>query len=379
MEWDNFIDRNHTGCNKWDAVREEGVIPMWIADMDFLSPKAVQQAIIERAEHNCYGYPYHSDIELRNTISQWLFKRFTVSLSSDNMFPIAGVVTALFHCVETLTNIGDKIVVQSPVYPPLFQVVINQNRQIVFNQLIEKDGYYSIDFDDFENKIKTAKLFLLCNPHNPVGRSYTIQELTKMAEICLKYNVLIVSDEIHHDIVFTKHIPIFSLSPEISQQTITLMSPSKTFNIAGLFTSFMGTENKDLLQKLYLALKKKYAHHINIFGITATKAAYTYGEQWLDSLLPYLKDNAFYIHDFLNKNIPDLSMNIPEATYLGWIDFRKLQLSSVELDDFLLKKAKLWLTNGSVFGDGGEGFARINYACPRTTLEKAMNNLLQAY
>lgn len=378
MDFNKLVIREQTNCTKWDLPRDPDVIPMWVADMDFLSATPIREALIERAQHNCYGYPYHQEEDLFKIISEWLHKRFFISIDPSCIFPIAGVVPSLFHCVETLTNIGDNIIIQSPVYPPFFSAVLNQSRNLLINSLQEKDGYYTIDFDDLEEKAQSASMFILCSPHNPIGRVWSKEELLKIGNICCKNSVIIVADEIHHDLVFIPHTPIFSLSKEISQQTITLLSPSKTFNTAGLFTSFISTENQRFRDQLYQSLKNKHAHHVNLFGIVATKAAYQYGEEWLTQLLPYLKENALYIHNYFKNNIPSISMTVPEGTYLGWIDFRNLNLKGQDLNDFLLHKAKLWLSNGIDFGIEGKGWARINYACPRSILEKAMLNLTKA-
>lgn len=376
-DFDAIIERRGSCSIKWNSG-DSDLLPMWVADMDFLAPETVIEALAKRAQQGCFGYPDNEDITVKEAVSFWLETRHQTKTSPTNIFPITSCCVGLFHCVHTLTQEGDSVIIQTPVYPPFYQVIKDQGRTILENPLIYKDGLYQIDFDDLEAKAKKAKMLLFCSPHNPSGRVWSQDELKRVAEICLRNNVIVVADEIHNDLTYQKHTVLFSLSPEISQNTIMLMSPSKTFNLAGLSTGFLCTENKNWYNTLHQGLEKQH-QSINIFGLTAAKTAYRTGGAWLDKLLPYLLDNAQLINTFLAEELPFIKMNVPQGTYLAWLDFRQANLQGLELDAFLRKKAKLWLTDGQLFGSAGKGFSRMNFACPRSRLETALNQLKASF
>jgi cystathionine beta-lyase len=382
--FDEVIDRIGTNSSKWDYREKifgtEDVLPLWVADMDFPCPPCVVEAIIKRAQHPIYGYP-GKPREFFVAAVHWLKRRFGVDVQPEWMATVPGVVPGIHIAIEAFTNPGDKVVVQPPVYHPFFRAIRNRGRQIVENPLMEKDGRYYMDFADLKEKIdERTRMLILCSPHNPVGRVWERDELLELADICMKNDILIISDEIHSDLVYEKrkHIPLFSLSPEISNHCITFISVSKTFNLAGLFTSIAFTENPKILRELKMAIHKASMEDINLFGIEALIAAYNEGEDWLEELLLYLKGNAEYISNFLRERIPQVKMQVPEGTYLGWMDFRELRLRGEELKEFIIRKAKLGLNDGMMFGAQGEGFQRINFACSRKTLEEAMLRLEKA-
>lgn len=288
-----------------------------------------------------------------------------------------GVVTGLNIIVQAMTEPGDKIIVQPPVYFPFFSCVKNNGRELLLNQLIEKDGLYSIDFEDLENKMKAgARMLILCSPHNPVSRCWTSEELEWIGAKCLEYGLLVVSDEIHCDLVFEpyRHIPLASLSEEIGQNTISCIAPSKTFNLAGLYASSLIIANDSLRRRFVIAAEKVHLS-ANIFGITAAEAAYREGDEWLAGLMSYLKSNASLVKEFLAEKMPAVTFSPLEATYMLWLDFRKLGSSSPELKKRLIEKAGLGFVEGSTFGAGGDGFQRMNIACPKATLIKALERL----
>jgi cystathionine beta-lyase len=382
--FDVGIDRLGTNSSKWDYRQNvfgtEDVLPLWVADMDFPSPPCVVDAIVKRAQHPIYGYPGKPKAFFE-AAAGWMARRFGVEVKTDWMATVPGVVPGIHIAIEAFTQPGDKVIIQPPVYHPFFRAIRNRGRQIVENPLIEKDGRYFMDFDDLEAKIdERTRMLILCSPHNPVGRVWQKDELLRLAEICVKNDILILSDEIHSDIVYEKgaHIPLFSLSPEISQKCITFISVSKTFNLAGLFTSIVFAEDPSIARELKLAIHKASLEDINLFGIEALIAAYNEGEDWLEELLVYLRGNAEYIHAFLQERIPQIKMLLPEATYLGWMDFRALGMNGRELKEFVIHKARLGLNDGAMFGTQGEGFQRINFACPRKMLEEAMYRLEKA-
>jgi cysteine-S-conjugate beta-lyase len=379
-DFDIILPRENTNSVKFDLRKEifgrEDVIPMWVADMDFPVPPFVQEAVMKRAAHPIYGYSIIPD-SYNNAIKGWLKKRSAWEIRKEWLCFSPGIVTGLNVLVQALTDPGDKIIVQPPVYFPFFSCVENNGRKLVLNQLIEKEGVYSIDFDDLENKMKDgARMMILCNPHNPVSRRWTKEELEWIGTKSIEHKVLIVSDEIHCDLVFEPqhHIPLASLSVEIARNTITCIAPSKTFNLAGLFTSSIIIPN-DSLRRRFKAAEEKIHLSANIFGITAAEAAYRFGEEWRAELMIYLKKNIELVKDFLAVKIPDITVSPAEATYMLWLDFRKLGFKAPELKKLLIEKAGLGFVEGTTFGPGGEGFQRMNIACPRVTLERALERI----
>ena len=379
-DFDRIIDRKGTSSVKYDMRGEifgnRDVDPMWVADMDFPVPEAVSEALKERASHPIYGYSVMSDSYFEAFI-EWQKRRHDWEISKESVLFSPGIVTGVNLLVRSLTRPGDRIIVQPPVYFPFFSAVEKNDRKLLYNQLIEKEGNYSMDFDDLEKKLKEgAKMLILCSPHNPVGRSWTLDELQTAGDLCVKYGAVIISDEIHCDLVFNpyRHIPMAKISGDIEQQTVTCLSTSKTFNLAGLFTSQIIIQNEEH-RKAYQKEMDKVHLSPNIFGMVASEAAYRHGDAWLDELLDYLWNNYLLVKDFLGERLPRIGLTAPEATYLLWLDFRDYGLPEKELNTLLTDKAGIGMNMGSMFGPGGKGFQRMNIACPRPVVEKALESL----
>ncbi len=373
------IDRRNTYSIKYNPVargKPADVLPLWVADMDFPIPPCVAEALEERVRHGIFGYS-EPDAEYFSAVQGWFEKRFGWQIENEWLTVTPGVVNAIYVAVRSLTEPGEGIVIQQPVYYPFETSVVQTGRKLLVNELVYKDGTYSIDFEDFENKAKQAKLFILCNPHNPGGRVWTSDELMRMGEICLKYNVTIVSDEIHQDFVYPdyRHLVFAGLDPRFANITITCTSPSKTFNLAGLLHANIFISNKVLRDKF----KREYAScglsQPGVMGLVSCQAAYESGAEWVDELIEYLKCNMLFLQKSLQTRIPKIKFTLPEATYLAWLDCSELGLSVSELNNLITHKAKLWLNDGTSFGAGGKGFLRLNVACPRTMLEEAMERL----
>jgi cysteine-S-conjugate beta-lyase len=380
------IPRENTSAIKIEKCEalfgDANVLPMWVADMDFATPPFVIERLQNRLQHPILGYTLQDD-DFNNAIVNWLEKRFSWKIERNWLSICPGIVAGLNHAVQAYTKPGDKVLIQTPVYHPFFYAVRQNGRTLVTNSLVLKDGKYSINFDDFEEKLgQGVKLFILCSPHNPVGRVWTKQELTRIAELCLKYKVLIVADEIHADLVFKPHMhtPMAKLSTEVAQNTITFGSASKTFNIAGLATAWVAISNPTLLKRYNLQAERNGTLHGNIFGFEATKAAYSsQGEEWLSQLIDYLYTNIVTVNKFLLSNLPKINLIDPEGTYLLWLDFREYGLSEEALKSKLVKEAKLGLNAGDIFGVEGNGFQRMNIACPNHTVVKALDQLNRAF
>lgn len=383
--FDQRISRDHTNSLKYDfrAARHKpaDVLPLWVADMDFRSPPAVREAVADAAQHGIFGYS-ESREGYFEALRGWYESRFGWALRPEWLVKTPGVVFAICTAVRALTEPGDAVLIQPPVYYPFREAVCDNGRVLVTNPLDGTGGRYTIDFDDFEQKIaeRHVRLFLLCSPHNPVGRVWTRQELLRMGEICLRHGVTIVSDEIHGDLVYAGHRQhvLASLSPELAACTVTCTSPSKTFNMAGLQISNIFIPNPLLRARFQQELQREGYSQPNAVGIAACEAAYRHGQSWLGGLLEYLEQNLRLVEQTLAQRLPEVRLVRPEGTYLLWLDFRALKLSDPQLEDLLLKKAKLWLDAGSLFGEGGSGFARINIACPRAVLGQALAQLTRA-
>lgn len=383
----NFTDihnRKQTRSVKWDILQAvfqtEDVLPMWVADMDFQTPQPVIDALVERSEHGIFGYTI-LDNGVKNAISEWLERRHNWSIDTDWLAFSPGVVASLHMAIQAFTEPNDKVLIQTPVYTPFYNVITKHDREVVKNTLVYKDNSYQIDFEDFEEKLKSGvKAFILCSPHNPVGRVWNKKELTKMADLCLTYNVLMISDEIHGDLTFpgNKHIPLASLSAETSQQTITFMSPSKTFNLAGLQASYIITTDKKKRTILTNQLESQGHHMLNTMGTFAMEAAYKYGEEWLDELRNVLHGHRNYVVDMFNQHANELKVIDSEGTYLLWIDCSRLDLDDKPLKKFMVEKAKVGLNAGVEYGDEGKQFMRMNIACPKATLEEGVNRIIEA-
>ncbi len=378
--FDEPIDRSGTYSVQYDEREAKfgtsDLLPLWVADMDLPSPLCVTEALSKRAAHPIYGYTIYPE-RFFEAIEGWMRKRHGWQIEKDAIVPIPGVVPALNLIVEAFSEPKEGVLIQTPVYHPFFRLGRHHGRRLIQNPLLFENGRYTIDFDDFRKKAKEAKLFILCSPHNPVGRVWSEEELSKMAAICREEGVLIVSDEVHADILYPphRHKPIAALEESISKITITLNAPSKTFNIAGLNTAYAIVENDSLRRRLAGAIGRYELGMGNLFGIEALMAAYEGGEAWLKELLSYLKGNIDFVTDYLKNEIPSILPIEPEATYLMWLDCRGLGMDDKELAEFFAKKAKLGLNSGISFGKRGSGFMRLNVACSRGKLEEAMKRL----
>ena len=373
--FDEHLDRKNTESVKWHWF-DEDVLPMWVADMDFVSPEPVIRALQERVAHGVFGYP--TDLPgLREVIVNRLAQKYQWAVNPEELVFVPGVVTGFNIAAQAFVEEGSGVLIQPPVYMPFLKVANNvrgvrQDAPLTY----QADGFYSIDWDVFESAITSqTSMFLLCNPHNPVGRVFTREELERMAEICLRHNLIICSDEIHCDLVFagSQHIPMASLSPQIAQNTVTLMAPSKTFNIAGLSCSFAVIQNPEL-RKRFEHANKGMVHGVNLLGLVAAKAAYAEGQEWLDQLLVYLEENRNYLFHFVNEQLPGVKMYCPQGTYLAWLDCREAGIEGT-VCDFFITQARVGLNNGEAFGKGGEGFVRLNFGCPRSMLVEALERM----
>jgi len=381
--FDEIINREGTGSLKYDIRKQkfskEDVIPMWVADMDFRTPDFIVDALKQCAEKDIFGYFLFPDSYYKSIIN-WVKRHHQWEIQKDWISYCPGVVPALSLAVLAYTQPGDKIIVQPPVYHPFFFVIKDNKRQVVENPLLFRNGRYYMDFNDLEPKLKDAKMLFLSNPHNPGGMVWKKEELMQLAELCLKYNVLLISDEIHADLVFKPHkfIPVASLSSEIANNTVSFIAPSKTFNMAGLSSSSVIISNKSLKARFDETLHTIHVGLGNSFGIAATEAAYNHGDTWINELLDYISSNIDFVENYLKKHVPQIKMIRPEGTYLIWLDCRDLNLSDDELNRFFIEKANLGLNEGRTFGTGGNGFMRMNVACPKSIIEKALLNLKEA-
>jgi cystathionine beta-lyase len=375
IDFDHFPPRRHTESVKW-RVFDEDVLPMWVADMDFRSPEAVIKALHERVEHGVFGYPMPQD-DFRQVVVGRMEKRYQWQISPEDLIFLPGVVTGFNLVCQALTQPGQAAIIQTPVYFPFLSAPENAGLVKQENQLVlASNRRYEIDFDDFERKITPqTKMFILCNPHNPVGRVFTRTELEKLAEVCERHDIFICSDEIHSDLVFSgnKHTPIATLGEGIADRTVTLIAPSKTFNIAGLECSIAIAGNPDIRKRIEGA-RKGLVHGVNVLGLTAGLAAYREGEEWLKELLVYLEGNRDYLADFIQKELPHVHMSPMEGTYLAWLDCRDTKIADNPAKA-LLEKGRVALNNGADFGKGGEGFVRLNFGCPRTMLQDALERM----
>ncbi|MGM8365167.1 MalY/PatB family protein [Virgibacillus sp. W0181] len=379
----DVYNRKMTKSFKWDAIdtifKSNDVLPMWVADMDFKAPEAVNEAIKQRAEHGIYGYTI-IDQPVKDSIIDWISNNHNWPINDEWLSFSPGVITSLHVAIQNFTEPGDKVLLQTPVYTPFFQIIKGGNRQVVESPLTLEENYYRIDFADFENKLKQGvKAFILCSPHNPVGRVWTKDELNEMARLCLKYDVLILADEIHADLIYPEynHIPIASLSEKIADNTITCMSPTKTFNLAGLKASYIITSNEQKRAIINEALARQGYSMLNTIGVVAMEAAYKQGLPWLEKLMKLLATHKNFVTEQLEANTT-LKVIRSEGTYLLWIDCSSLGMNNEELQKFMIEKAKVGLNPGIAYGENGASFMRINIACPRKTLEDGVNRIIHA-
>ncbi|MCI8377055.1 MAG: pyridoxal phosphate-dependent aminotransferase [Lachnospiraceae bacterium] len=379
LDFDTVIDRRNTKCLKYDFAEARGmpgdVLPMWVADMDFKTSSYVEDAVAEWARHGIFGY---SEVQAHyfGTVREWMKGHHGWEPQEKWLVKTPGVVFALAMAVRAYTEPGDAVLIQQPVYYPFSEVIRDNGRKVVSSDLyLGRDQRYHIDFDDLEKKIKEEKirLFLLCSPHNPVGRVWTAEELNQIGDICIRYGVTVVSDEIHHDFIFRgEHHEFAGLKKEYEEISVICTSPSKTFNLAGMMLSNIFIPNQKLRRKFRKEMDAAGISQLGIMGLVACEAAYSKGDEWYQAMMSYVGDNIDFIRQYVREHLPGVSVVQQEATYLVWLDFRGLGLEPEELDRRIIHQAKLWLDSGKIFGPCGRGFQRINVACPRSILEEAL-------
>lgn len=385
LDFDSVIDRRNTNCLKYDFAKRRGmpedVLPLWIADMDFRTSSYIQDALERQAAHGIYGYSDGLE-DYFEAVSGWMKRRYGWEVAESWLIKTPGVVFALAAAVKAFTRPGDGVLLQLPVYYPFSEAIEDNGRVAVSNTLIYgEDNKYHIDFDDFERKIsdENIRLFFLCNPHNPVGRVWTKEELIRMGDICYKHHVLVVSDEIHADFTFSgKHLVFAGIKKEYEEICITCTSPSKTFNLAGLQISNIFIANPQIRRTFQKQIAAAGYSQPNVMGLTACEAAYRDGDEWYEAMRRYVRDNIAFVKEYVKEELPGVTMTEHEGTYLVWLDFRGTGLSAEQLEELIIYKAKLWLDSGKIFGDSGRGFQRINAACPRTVLKEALLRIKNA-
>lgn len=388
-DFNSITDRKNTNSLKYDFAVERGkpedILPLWVADMDFRAPDEVLAAIHQSVSHGIFGYS-EVKTDYFEVIHDWFYRHHHWDTKEDWLIKTPGVVYAIALAIKAFSKEGEGVMIQQPVYYPFEETIVLNNRKLIVNYLVYQEGKYYIDFEDFEKQIlgNDVRLFLLCNPQNPVGRVWTPEELTRIGDICIKHNVLVVSDEIHCDFTFPgyTHTVFAGINESFANNTITCTSPSKTFNLAGLQISNIFIKNERIRHKFLTELYMSGYSQLNTLGLVGCKAAYQYGELWLKELKNYLYENLCFIREYLKENLPEIKLIEPEGTYLIWLDFTALSLSTNQMKDLIIHKARLWLDAGQIFGKNGAGFERINIACPRETLKKAMvqlNNAIRTY
>lgn len=376
--FDELIDRKGTECKKWDTYADD-VIPMWIADTDFKCPQPVVDAMVKRAQHGIFGYPVNV-VNFEESIVNWQKKRFGWNIETDWVEYTPAVIPAIVYAMRAFTEPGDNVVIQMPAYHPFHDIIPNNGRHILGNNLIlNADGSYSVDFENLEQLLskKRTSMFLLCSPHNPVGKCFSREELTRISELCLKHNVFVVSDEIHSDIVYKghQHIPFGSLSQAAADNCVVCVNPSKTFNIAGVRTGAAVIPNRRNHDLFYKPLEDLKAYGRTIFGTLPIEVAYNECEYYADQLLEYLTGNLEYLNKFIAERVPQIKVTPMQATYLVWLNCKALNMAPKELNKFFLEKAKVAMNEGSTFGPGGAGFMRMNIACPRSRLVEGLQRI----
>ena len=383
--FDEIVRREGTNSIKYDAREsvfgDKNVLPLWVADMDFRTPDFIVDAIKKRMEHEIFGYSLRPDSYYKSIIS-WMKRRHNWEIQKSWISFSPGVVAGLTFAIETFSKPGDGVIVQPPVYFPFFDSVNGTKRKMVENPLTIVNGRYTFDFDDLKSKIeKDTKLLLLCNPQNPGGMVWTREELTELTNICIKNNIIIISDEIHSDIIFKgqKHIPIASLSDEVAKNSIVCMAPSKTFNVAGFSSSVIVIPDKLKSLRFKRALSVGHLEMGNLIGSVALEAAYNNGDEWLDQMINYVWNNYLYLADFFAANLPKVRVMKPEATFLIWLDFNAYKMKDRELLKFITEKAGVGLNNGGKFGTGGDSWLRLNIGCPRSVLQEAIERIAKAF
>ncbi len=386
LNFDKVVERRGTGCLKYDFVKQwgmpEDVLPLWVADMDFETSSYVVDALAERLRHGVFGYT-ESGEEYFEAVKGWMARHHDWEIQRDWLVKTPGVVFALAMAVRAYTNPGDAVLIQQPVYYPFSEVVRDNGRRLISNTLyLGDDNRYHIDFEDFERKLveEKIKLFILCSPHNPVGRVWTREELCRLGDLCVKHNVTVVSDEIHADFVFQgKHQVFANLKKEYESVSIICTAPSKTFNLAGLVMSNIFIPDAELRKRFRGQMDAAGISQLGVMGLTACEAAYRHGEEWYQAMLKYVKDNIDFISQYVKDNLPGVRMVEHEGTYLVWLDFRGIGLDEKTLEHKIVHEAKLWLDSGTMFGEGGSGFQRVNAACSRKILKEALDRMKAAF
>ncbi|WP_294078838.1 MalY/PatB family protein [Proteiniphilum sp. UBA5384] len=383
--FDEIIDRSGTQAIKLEKLKllfgHEDLIPLWVADMDFKSPPAIVEALKRRVEHGIFGYTAPSQ-EYTDSIVHWLERRHRWQVKGEHVNFVPGVVKGFAFAIDEFTEKGGRVIIQPPVYHPFRIVTESLGREVVYNPLILENGQYKMDFGGLRRIVaeNDCKMLILCNPHNPGGRTWSPDELSELADICYEHNILVVSDEIHADMALPghQHTVFASVSEKAKEISLTIMAPSKTFNIAGIVSSFAVIPNKNIRERYLAYLEPRELQQGTLFAFTATRAAYDECEDWLDQMLDYVQGNIDLVDSYLTENIPEIKAILPEASFLVWLDCRALNLPQRELVKLFVEKAHLALNDGTMFGSGGEGFMRMNVGCPRSLLEKGLNNLKKA-
>jgi cystathionine beta-lyase len=397
QDFDEQVDRTGTDCLKWEFIPQEKdplhweytdcfcgedrILPMWVADMDFCCPEPVVKALVARAQQGIYGYTVPTDSFYQSVVG-WMARRHGWEIAPQWICITPGVVPALNMLVRTFISPGDRVLIQPPVYYPFYSAVENNGGEVITNPLVYENGRYRMDYGDLAEKAKdpAVKMAILCSPHNPVGRVWTHEELLRFGDICIKNNVLVVSDEIHGDLVYQGHsfTPFAKISHDFAQHSITCTAPSKTFNLAGLLTSCIVIPDDELRARFGQILLSNGLVLASSFGVVALQAAYDHGEEWLEQLLIYLQANLEYLEGYVTEHIPQIRVVEPEGTYLVWLDCRELGLDRSALERLMREEARVYLDEGYIFGPEGEGFERINIACPRAVLAEGLDRIRQA-
>ncbi len=378
-DFDQVIDRRGTDCVKWDVAdrvfKGEDLLPMWIADMDFPTAPAIQEEIVKRVERGVFGYGMMPAAYYDAVIS-WMRRRHGCEVQKEWISYTAGIVTALNYAVQAVTEPGDEVMVHTPVYHPFYDAVEAQGRVLIKSPLKEDDLYYTIDIEDMERRVTPrTKALLFCSPHNPVGRVWKKEELQQVADFCKRHDLVVIADEIHHDLVYSKHTMFLNVDEEIAQRSIVCTAPSKTFNVAGVQVSNTIIPNEELRKKFKDLLVKAHAYSAHVFAAPTLIGAYDGSEDWLDELVVYLEGNMDLFCETIRKELPMLKVRKPEGTYLAWVDCSGLGLTAEELKSFMVEKCGLALSAGAGFGEEGEQFMRFNLACPRATVEECLRRL----
>lgn len=382
IDFDELYSRRGSDCKKYNPGKfSEDILPMWIADTDFRCPVECIEAAKERVNHECFGYPYELP-EFNSAVKSYLNNRHGWEIEEDWVEFVTGVVPAAIFAIRAFTNPGDKVVVHTPLYPPLREAVRDNGRLLDEQSLVEHEGYYTIDFVELEKSFRDprTKMYILVNPHNPVGRSWTREELEKLSELCIKYNIIVFNDEIHSDIIYgnNRHVCFHNLNEEIANLTITSSNPGKTFNVAGVRTAYVLISNKELRDKFLVSRKNNKAMGRTVIGQQVFIAAYSQCEYYVDQLVSYLEKNVNFVEQFISEKLPEIKFNKPEATYLMWLDCRELGLDQKELMNLFENVGKVGFNDGSSFGNEGTGFVRMNIAAPRKIVEEGLRRIEKA-